>query len=311
MKWLRTAPHWHPAFDGFDAYFSEKIAPSLTSLESERRTVARHCWVIIAIAAALFIVTMWAAIAVFQSFGLAFVGFMFAGAVVVFGLNWRMEGIYTEVNTALLGGMADYLKLNHTGDATRPRSLEMFRKRDLVPKNNSVECGDIIEGVWRGVKFACSEAWLSQRTRDRGSGSTVFAGQLFRIDLPFALPESVTLIGRKERFRSWRKPHVGAINVTATEERLKPYFTVWGETDSAARALAAHGLVPKLVDLGQRYRDHKLRLWFWRERVYIAINNGDQLAAGSLLRPLHSQRRVQQAMLGFSHLLRTVEAFAP
>lgn len=311
MMQLQSASEYHRAFDGFGAYFDERIAPPLASLETERQEVARHCWLIIAGALLVFVGSMWAAIAVFQSFALAFVGFMFAGAIIVFGLNWRMEGIYTRVNTELLRGIAEYLKLTHIGDATRPRSLEMFRKRRLVPKNNMVECGDIIEGVWQGVKFACSEAWLSQRSSDNRGDHTVFAGQLFRIDLPFTLPESFMLIGRRERFGSRKKPHVGAINVTAEVRQLKPYFTVWGETQSASHVLAAHGLVPKLLDLGRRYAKHKMRLWLWRDRVYIAISNGDQLAAGSLFSPLDSQRRVRKAMIGFSKLLRTVEAFAP
>jgi len=311
MTKLQLTSDWHPAFDGFDAYFEEKIAPSLASLESGRRKVARHCFLIIASALVFFLGTMWAAIEVFQSFALAFVGFMLAGAMVVFGLNWRLEGIYGHVNTTLLGGIAEYLELSHIGDATRPRSLETFRKRNLVPENNMVECGDIIEGVWRGVKFACSEAWLSYHERDRTGDRTVFAGQLFRIDLPFTLPEPVTLIGRKERFRSRRKPHAGAVNVTEDAEQLKPYFTVWGETEMASRVLAVHGLEPELVNLGRRYRNHKMRLWFRRDRVYIAIKNGDQLAAGSLFSPLAGKRRLRKAMVGFGHILRTVEAFAP
>jgi len=311
MTQLQKAPDRHPAFDGFDVYFEEKIASLVAPLETGRQKVARHYWLIIASALFFFTGAMWAAIAVFQSFALAFVGFMLAGAIVVFGLNWRMEGIHTQVSTALLGGIAEFLGLSHIDDATRPRSLETFRKRNLVPKNNMVECGDIVEGVWRGVKFACSEAWLSYRTRDNGGERTVFAGQLFRIDLPFTLPESVTLIARTEWFHSRRKPHVGAVNVTAEAEQLRPYYIVWGETQMASRVLAAHGLAPKLIKLARRYRNHKMRLCFLGDRVYIAVKNGDQLTPGSLFSPLDSQRRVRKAVVGFSHILRTVEAFAP
>lgn len=307
---LQDVRERHPAFDGFDGYFEQKIAPPLASLEAGRQKVARECWLIIAGAAVFFSGALWFAVAVFQSFALGFVGFMLAGAIVVFGLNWRMEGIYTRINSALLGGIAEFLELRHIDDATRPRSLDTYRKRKLVPKNNMVECGDIVEGVWHGVDFACSEAWLSLRARDRGGDRTVFAGQLFRIDLPFTVSEPVMLIGRKDRIASRRKPFAGAVNVTSGATKLKSYFTVWGETDTASRVLAVHSLESRLADLAQRYRKYKVRLLFDRDRVYIAVKNGDQLNAGSLFTPLTSPRRIRKAVAGFSQLLRTVEAFA-
>lgn len=295
-----------PAFSGFEAFYAADLKPKLAALEPRRRRLARDCIAIVGLVA-LVALGAGATVAVLFHSTVGVLSIVFIALVgAVIALNWRMEEDYTAANDALLGGVAEFLKLEHRGDLRSPRSMATFKKYGLVPAYNGMQCGDVIEGEWAGVAFAVSEAFLSKRRSSRRGETRVFTGQLFRIDRRTAVDEPLVLIKRRGLFSGRRPPFTEARRIEGLMASLDRRFYVWSAAPGSNRADAVL-IAPLAEKLHAAYRKHALAIGLVGSRLYIAVGNGHRFGPGSLLMPLTSRKRARLAANAFKSALDIVE----
>ncbi len=289
-------PAGRKEFDGFAAYFGERIAPYLRTREADRRKAVNKVFAIGGLTGVVAI-----AFYILGPFGTenlriaAFIGFG-GGALAM----WVLKQARNDIGHGLLDLIAGKLGFAYVGAPARPAYCDRFRDLKLLPDFNREEWEDEVAGGYRGAHFTFCEAHLKYKTSGKNSSTrTVFHGQLFIIEYPKRFLGTTILLRDKGILNDLSKPGREFSRVGLASAIFEKAFEAWSTDQVEARDLLDPVVLERFQELERLCGGKKLRVAFDAGLVYLAIETGDRLNMGSMFTPLQGTERVEAILAEF------------
>ena len=143
------------------------------------------------------------------------------------------------------------------------------------------------------MKFGFYEAKLEQRRRSKNRTYyvTVFQGLLFRIRFDIRL-HGQTLIKHDKGLFNFTNGRRNLERVKLVDPRFESQFEVYGSDQVEARYILTPDYMEQLLRLESAVAGKKLRAFFDKGELLVAVEGPDRFEVGSLFQPLDDPKRL-------------------
>jgi hypothetical protein len=286
-----------PEFNGFNAFYFDKIYPTLLARESERKSkVKKAITAAIGCALAGFIIAFIVYTKTQSPKPMIFIsiGGLMLGAGVSYAVLHKLKG---ETKLHLMGSICKFVGWEYSATADHPHDLTVWRENDLVPKFDREKYEDQMFGNAHGADFMLREAHLEVKKRGSKGETrwvTVFRGILMEIDFHRKF-EGRTVVLRDAGWFN-RKKKSGMKRVGLVDPKFEKAFEAYGTDQVEARYLLTPDFMQRLVDLETKFCGKKARFGFIGGKLYIGIEAPNQFEAGSMFKPLIDTSRTTKIL---------------
>lgn len=287
----------HAELKGFSDYFGREVQPILVERDSERERAVRKGIIGGLIAAACFGAIGAGLFFIIEETFFGFMAWM-VGFMSIFGVFWMMTfDIREETKGRIVGSIVGYIGWTFESDVSI-YDLTPFLTHFLLPKKyDRSQFEDRISGEVHGATFESVEAHLEQRTRDskgRESWTTVFRGQIIRLDFPTRTFGRTVVL----RDRKWfnKKKRADMKRVGLADPVFEKMFEAYGTDQVEARVILDPAFMQRMVDLEQSVDGKKIRFAFCDNDLFIAVETKNRYEAGSMFKPLDDPARTQKIL---------------
>ena len=285
----------HSEFRGFSEHYHDHIRPGLLERDAERRTAVKRA----RIAGGVFLlIGLAAAVALVPTQGAWALAVLGVSAVAARG-TWHAltSPVRKAAKTTLMQAVTGYLGWTFTGEVEAV-DLHTFRAHFLIPRAHDRDSfEDQIEGDVHGAAFRSTEVHLEKRHTDskgRTSYSTLFRGQLMRIDFPTRTFGRTVVLRDRGMFN--RKARADMKRVGLSSPRFETLFEAYGTDQVEARVILDPAFMQRILDLEAAVSGKNIRFAFADNELLIAVETRNQFEAGSMRQPLDNPEAVQRIL---------------
>ncbi len=280
----------------FETYYRTTVAPLLSAREGERlaavKRLQRLKWG--GGAAALGVAGLGSALSS-EPMMFVFIGMAVFGVPFAIG-HAGVANVAKGVKDDMLSAIASFAGVTYAREVPTPAPIDSFNTLNLTPSYDRATFEDWLEGERAGAGFALFEAHLERESRDKDgdtSYSTVFQGQLLRIQFPRAFLGTTLVLRDAGLFNALRRPGKGLERVGLVDPKFEKTFEVYGTDQVEARYLVDPSFMERLLHLEDALHGEKARAGFSGGELLVAIEGGNLFEAGSMFTPLDDPDRAR------------------
>ncbi|MGB6230928.1 MAG: DUF3137 domain-containing protein [Litorimonas sp.] len=289
----------HPEFAGFSDAFARTVQPVLAERDGLRRAAVKRGLLAVVVCTVLGTVAsllLWRATDADDTVLLAMptlfgpvVGFILFGVLT--------QKVRSDTKSRIVTAVTDHIGWQFDSHVSS-FNLAPFESHYLLTKaHDRRSFEDRLSGSAHGAAFESVEAHLEKRRRDskgRETWSTVFRGQLMRIDFPTRTFGRTVVLRDRKMFNRKKKGDMKRVGLA--DPVFERAFEAYGTDQVEARVILDPAFMQRMVDLEASVDGKRIRFAFADNDLFIAVETSNRYEAGSMFKPLDAPERTQRIL---------------
>ncbi|PHR91122.1 MAG: hypothetical protein COA69_13815 [Robiginitomaculum sp.] len=298
-----------PEFNGFNAFYNDKIGPYLESREQERKvgvTKAKKIGFGIAISGLLVAITIYMKTGSMPGLIIPALMGVGIGFAVLHHIANALSG---EIKQYMMENICEFIGWKYSEKDFISPDLEPWQANRLLPRYyDRVKFEDQMSGNAHGADFSFCESHMEKKHTDKDGKthwSTVFRGIMLEIDFHREFLGR-TVVLRDGGFFNMKKK-AGMKRVGLVDPVFEKIFEAYGTDQVEARYLLTPVFMQKLVDLESTVSGKKIRFGFFDRRLHIAVEAPNQFEVDSMFKTLLDTSRTEKILSEISAIFDVID----